>query len=925
MNKISIALCTYNGAKFLPEQLASFLAQTRLPDELIVCDDFSTDKTLQIIEDFAQTAPFHVKIFRNEKNLGVIKNFEKAVALCTGDIIFLSDQDDIWMPEKISLILQEFDKSPEIGMVFSNAELVDEQMKSLGLFLSDISFTERIQRLDTTDKFFEELLKRNYITGATLAFRSGFREMFLPFPENIPQMIHDAWIAFIIYISAKYSFIEECLIKYRQHPDQQLGIITKNPLEELNKSKISEYFINVRRTECKRIEAILDEFGKRPVLREKLLQIEPTAIKLLVEIREAIRHFEYRRNLPKRKISRLKAVISEFLNGRYGLYSKGILSAGKDFLGIRNISDVKTFYKKVKELKWRLQQRRQKRKSENLYQKWVDETSQMQSTERVEILKQVADSEYKPLISIIMPVYNVDEKWLRLAIESVLTQSYNNWELCIADDRSSAAHIKPILQEYSVKDSRIKVGYRQQNGHISAASNTALKTSTGDFVALLDNDDELAPDALLYVVKEILDNPKVALIYSDEDKIDQDNRRFDAAFKPDWSADLLYSLNLVTHLSVFRRNILIEAGGFRENVDGSQDYDLVLRFVEQIDESQIRHIPRILYHWRAIEGSVALDSNQKTYAHDAARRAISDHFKRKGIAAKVTQGFADYHRVIYELPKLPPKVSLIVENDNLDEVFEETLNVLLSETAYENFNILVGSGRKDFQDFDLKIKSFDVHRKINLLNINTEKSLRAERLNEIAQKADGEILLFIDANLIPLDADWLRELASQAYRNEIGAVGGKILYSDNTVRSAGYILGIKDARGRAHHLFPREAAGNFARLQVINNFSAVSAECLAVKRADFVALDGFDAQNFPKDLFDVDFCLRLEAKGKRNLLTPYAELKQVLPIEEKGISSAESRALSVRWHDRVNDDPFYNPNLTRRNESFQVEFPPRFV
>lgn len=187
MNKISIALCTYNGAKFLPEQLASFLAQTQLPDELIVCDDFSTDKTLQIIEDFVQTSPFVVKIFRNEENLGVIKNFEKAINLCTGDIIFLSDQDDIWMSEKIERVMQEFEKSPEIGMVFSNAELVDEQLESLDLYLSDLTFTERMRHLETSNKFFDELLKRNYITGATLAFRSYFRNKMLPFPENIPR------------------------------------------------------------------------------------------------------------------------------------------------------------------------------------------------------------------------------------------------------------------------------------------------------------------------------------------------------------------------------------------------------------------------------------------------------------------------------------------------------------------------------------------------------------------------------------------------------------------------------------------------------------------------------------------------------------------------------------------------------------------
>lgn len=924
MNKISIALCTYNGAKFLREQLESYTGQTRLPDELVICDDFSSDETLQIIENFAQKAPFDVRFFSNEQNLGVIKNFEKAVGLCNGDIIFLSDQDDVWMPEKIALTLEEFNKSSDIGMVFSDTELVDENLESLGLYLSDIIFTEKIRDLDNSKKFFKELLKRNYITGAALAFRSDFREKILPFPEDISEMIHDGWIAFVLYLSAKYSFIEKPLIKYRQHSYQHLGLATENPLKKLSGNAVYSYVAEVRQTEYNRVIGILAEFKKRPELHAELKRIEPLALETSKEILDAIDHLNYRASLPNNQIFRLNAIVQEVWRGRYGLHSNGILSAAKDLIRIRNLASTKKFFSKFNNIRSKLRQRRQKDLSEKLYQKWINETAQTQSTERSEILKQIADCSHKPLISIIMPVYNVDEKWLRLAIESVLSQSYTNWELCIADDNSSAFHIKSVLEEYSGKDSRIKVTYRRENGHISAASNTALKAAKGDFVALLDNDDELAPDALLYVAKEILDNSGVALIYTDEDKIDQNNNRSDAAFKPAWSADLMYSLNLVTHLSVFRRDVLIDVGGFRENVDGSQDYDLVLRFVEQIDESQIRHIPRILYHWRAIETSVAFDSNQKVYAHDAARKAIKDHFKRKGISAKVTKGFADYHRVIYDLPNPAPKISIIIETEKLDDVFKDSLNLVLKQTAYENFDILIGSDHPNPKEFINKFEVSDAS-KIRVFSLQSEKEFRAERLNKVARKADGEILVFVESNSIPMDKDWLRELASQAYRKEIGAVGGKILYNDNTVRSAGYILGINDVRGRAHHLLPREAAGNFARLQVINNFSAVSVECLAVKRQDFETLDGFDAKDFPRDLFDVDFCLRLETKNKRNLLTPYAELKQILPVKEKEISELESRTLYLRWRDKVNDDPFYNPNLTRQNESFQVEIPPRFI
>lgn len=566
--------------------------------------------------------------------------------------------------------------------------------------------------------------------------------------------------------------------------------------------------------------------------------------------------------------------------------------------------------------------RNYRRTSESLYQKWISASAPLQKKEVETLLKWVAASENQPLISILMPVYNVEERWLRAAIESVINQNYENWEFCIADDNSSAAHIKPVLKEYSAKDSRIKVTFRQKNGHISAASNTALESATGDFIALLDNDDELTPDALLYVAAGILNDETVRLIYSDEDKIDANNRRFDPAFKPDWSVDLFYSMNFINHFSVFRRDILTKIGGFREEMNGSQDYDLILRFIEEIDESQIKHIPRILYHWRAIESSVALDSGSKTYAHEAARSAIRAHLKRKKIAAEVTKGFENYHRIIYKLPDLKPKISVIIESNKFDKSFEKTLKILINETDYENFEIVIGSNSQNINDYESRIKNFDAQKIIRFSQTETNLNSRAERLNKLVRNANGEILVFLEAGTIPLDKDWLRELVSQTFRDETGAVGGKVLYKNETVHSAGYILGINGVCGRAHHHFPRRMTGNFARLQVVSNYSAVSIECLAVKRTDFDAVDGFDAQNFPNNLFDVDFCLRLQAKGKRNLLTPYAELKRISAIEDKEISSLEKENLRSHWHDKIENDPFYNPNLTKENESFQIAFPP---
>jgi O-antigen biosynthesis protein len=279
------------------------------------------------------------------------------------------------------------------------------------------------------------------------------------------------------------------------------------------------------------------------------------------------------------------------------------------------------------------------------------ENDKLTDENRHKIKRQLSQFPYKPLISIVMPVYDVDEKWLRLCIESVTTQLYENWEFCIADDCSPSSYIRRILGEYQTKDSRFKIVFRTANGHISAASNSALELATGEFTALLDHDDELSEDALFEVIKQLNETPNADFIYGDQDKIDENGRRSDPVFKPDWNKHLFYSMNFTNHLSVYRTEMLRKIGGFRLGFEGSQDYDLALRFIEQINEKNIFHIPKILYHWRAIRGSLALNSDEKSYAHEIAEKALDEHFKRTNTNAKVENGFLDYRRVIYDLPE----------------------------------------------------------------------------------------------------------------------------------------------------------------------------------------------------------------------------------------------------------------------------------
>lgn len=323
MSKISIALCTFNGANFLAAQLESFLRQTRLPDELIVCDDCSTDGTLKILQKFGETAPFSVRIYVNEKNLRSTKNFEKAISLCTGDLIFLSDQDDVWLAKKISEIETKFDKNTKLGLVFSDAELVNENLQPLGINLFDITFPEEKR----SEEIFDILLAQNAVTGAAMAFRAELRKHFMPIPDSIPNLIHDGWIALILAaLPVEIAFIDAPLIKYRQHAAQQMGVDIKSAPAKDFAERRKSFAQTVGFLQ--KITAMMEHLSEIPQFEKK----REIFAKLIEENHAQIRHLEARTNLPSTRVRRVLPVIKEALSGRYRKFSKGFLSAGKDLL-----------------------------------------------------------------------------------------------------------------------------------------------------------------------------------------------------------------------------------------------------------------------------------------------------------------------------------------------------------------------------------------------------------------------------------------------------------------------------------------------------------------------------------------------------------------------------------------------------------------
>ena len=540
--------------------------------------------------------------------------------------------------------------------------------------------------------------------------------------------------------------------------------------------------------------------------------------------------------------------------------------------------------------------------------------------------QEIATFHYQPKISIAMPVYNVEEKWLRLCIDSILNQVYTNWELCMADDASTDPNVKKILTEYQQLDERIRVVFREQNGHISEATNSALAIATGEFVALLDNDDELAINAFYEVVKVLNENPELDLIYSDEDKIDMDGNRSDPAFKPDWSPDLLLGTNYISHLGVYRRSILEEIGGFLKGYEGSQDYDLVLRFTEKTTKERIKHIPKVLYYWRMLPTSTAVDQGSKGYAFEAGLRAVQDALVRRGINGHATHGAANGLYDVYYDIESEKLVSIIIPTKNGYKDVQRCVSSIIEKTTYQNYEIIMAdNGSTDpkmhelYAEFEKQlpgrffVESIDIP--FNFSTIN----------NRAAKKAHGEYLLFLNNDTEVITENWLTLMVSFAQQERIGCVGAKLLYPNNTVQHAGVILGLGGVAGHGHYGYPHGDLGYFGRLAINVNYSAVTAACLLMKKADFDAVGGFE-EAFTVAFNDVDLCLKVQALGRDNVWLHEAELyhfeSQTRGYDDKGKKKKrfeqEKVMMEEKWGPLIENDPFYNPNLTRDIPNFSL-------
>jgi glycosyltransferase involved in cell wall biosynthesis len=539
----------------------------------------------------------------------------------------------------------------------------------------------------------------------------------------------------------------------------------------------------------------------------------------------------------------------------------------------------------------------------------------------------------KPIISIIMPTYNTDERWLRKAIDSVLNQIYPHWELCIADDASTSPHVADILREYAQKDSRIKLVFRTENGHISEASNSALALATGHYITFLDHDDMLSQHALFWVVEDMQQYPNHKMWYSDEDKVNESDERYEPYFKCDWNPDLFLSHNLVTHLAVYHADLIREVGGLRKGYEGAQDYDLVLRVIEKISPAEIRHIPRILYHWRAIQGSTATSPDEKPYALLAAQKAIGEFLQRKGIQnAEVSENpeIQGTIRVKYPIPDPAPLVSLIIPTRNGLHLLQRCVESILAKTLYRKFEIIIIDNESDDPETLAYFQQLEKENQARIISYPHPFNY-ADMNNMAVEFAQGELIGLLNNDLEVINPEWLGEMVSHAIRPEIGVVGARLWYPNETLQHAGVVLGIGGCAGHAHKGFKRGDVGYFGRAALIQNYSAVTGACLLVRKTIFVQVGGLNAEHLKVAFNDVDFCLKTLQLAVRCLWTPFAELYHHESAsrgyedtpEKVARFEKERHYLREQWPQYIIADPNYSPNLTLDAEDFSYCWPPR--
>ena len=552
------------------------------------------------------------------------------------------------------------------------------------------------------------------------------------------------------------------------------------------------------------------------------------------------------------------------------------------------------------------------------YDAWLQQ-NQLTAERLREAVTRAQALQLRPLISVVMPVYNSDPRYLEMALQSVERQIYDNWEICIADDVSSDQRIISFLESYQSRNSRVKVVRLEEHGHIAGATNAAIGLAEGDFLAFLDHDDELEPTALLEVAEVLQADPDTDVIYSDHDILGEDGLCYGPSFKPGWSPELLLSYMYFGHLKVYRTALVRQLGGLRAGFEGSADYDLALRLVELTN--RVQHIPKILYHWRAVASSMARSSKTKSYSFDGGRRAVQEALERRKInATAIHPEWAKKSKVgIYKLSfddTANEPVTIIIPTRDKHELLQRCIKSIEKRTQHRAYQILIVDNESRDSE-TLRYLAGSSHR---VVRFATPAGFNfAEIVNFAVSQVEADFFVLLNNDTEVIAPEWLDEMLGYGRLPGVGAVGAKLLYPDQRIQHAGVIMGVHGLTG--HACQPNrndEAPAEYAR--VARNYLAVTAACMLSRKSVFQEVGGFNALDLKIGWNDVDYCLRLRDRGYRVVMNPYAQLYH-LESQSRGDDKNDNEIAYMKehWHSYIADDPFFNLNFSRANSEFRIK------
>lgn len=943
---VSIIVRTKDRPYLLREALESLAGQSYPKIEAVVVND-GGEEVEDLVGEFQQSI-YRITYVSHGICRGRSKAANTGLEVAGGEWIGLLDDDDLFESDAIATLLWYGRTS---SVVYGQVELIeplpDGAKRSLGLFGREFSrealfinnyiptcgllfkrnlaleiggFDESFNRLEDWDFIYRLACHRNFLYvprkvalyrsfgGRAFVFRQDFSEEFLWrkkfYEKHIGSMTPELLTrAYFDFVSSQYKdFVE---VSQRLMEEQQ----TRQHLLNQWEDERNQWEDERKRRENEKLE-ILELHGREIAsIHERLSALElekETYKKAFYDITGST---SWRVTAPLRWISDMARKTREKTASLLWHIKKFITYAKT--LGI--------YPAVVKTVHWV--------RRRFLASKEVAIPRRALSPE--EARKMVEGFSYKPVISIIMPVFDPDPFHLIAALESISRQYYENWELCIVDDASRNRSIRKILEEFASRfPEKTKLRFRETNGHIVKSSNDGLSMASGEFVTFLDHDDELTPDALFEVVRVLNDRPDLDMIYSDEDKIRPDGTYGDPFFKPDWSPELILGEMFTCHLGVYRREFLDKIGRFREGFEGSQDWDLVLRIAEVTEK--IFHIPKILYHWRMHGGSTAMNPNHKVYAERAGKRAVEEAIIRRGEEAVVESVGPGRCLVRYRL-RGNPFISIIIPTKDLSYDLDKTVTSIHHKSNYGHYEIVV------VDNGSVEEKTFSTFEKWrNILGsrfrvINCNEPFNFSRLVNLGvSNSGGDIVLLLNNDMELIGPfEWLQEMAAYALKEQIGCVGAVLLYPNNTIQHGGIVLGISPdptcpgVAGNAFKHLPADHPGYFDRLKIVSNWSAVTGACLMVRRSLWDAVKGFD-ESLAVAFNDVDFCLRLLARGYRHVVLPHVRLYHY-ESKSRGYEDTfekqmrflrEIEIMRSRWSYILDSDPYYNQSLPKNREDF---------